>query len=176
MRYLKVVVKDQSANAQADTVDLLFLQRTPRLPDELVRKATAVDVSADGLVDYQITGDLDGNGISGLQDRELLKTFANAVLKLSWLSRPSMPSRSINIYVSRFDTAANPADIRLDFYQNDKLMSEKPRLKLSLTASGPNDKGSMQLDDETLSFEQFDTVDQQALQSMVNVYMKLNWR
>jgi len=34
-----------------------------QLPDELVRLATAVDTSADGLVDHQITENIDGVGI-----------------------------------------------------------------------------------------------------------------
>lgn len=176
MRYLKVVVKDQSANAQADTVTLLFFQRNPKLPDELVRQATAVDITADGLVDYQITGDIDGNGFAGLQDRELLKNFANGVLKLGWLSRPSASNRSINFYVSRFNAATTPVEIRLDFYENEKPMLDKARLTLSLTACDPYGKGQMQLDDEALSFGRFDTVDRQALQRMIDVYLKLNWR
>ncbi|KRP63198.1 hypothetical protein [Pseudomonas trivialis] len=176
MRYLKVFVKDQSANAQADTVTLLFFQRSPQLPDELVRKATAVDISADGLVDYQITGDIDGNGVSDMQDRALLKHFANSALKLGWLSRPSMPNRSINFYVSRFDTAHHPVDIRLDFYQNEKPGLDRERLNLSLTVSDPDGKGVMQLDDDTLPHDQFDTVDRQALQRMINGYLKLGWQ
>ena len=176
MRYLKVVVKDQSSNAQADTVELLFFQRNPKLPDELVRKATAVDVSADGLVDYQITGDIDGNGFSGLKDRELLQRFANSVLKLSWLSRPSMPNRSINIFVSRFDAAANPVEVRLDLYQNEKPMIKKEKLVLSLIADDASGRGDIALDEEALSPDLFDTVDREALQCMVESYMKFNWR
>lgn len=177
MRYLKVVVKDQSSNAQADTVNLFFMQRNPKLPDEVVRTATAVDTSADGLVDYQITGDIDGDRIvSGLQDRELLKHFANSVLKLSWLSRPSMPNRSINIYVSRFDTATHPVEIRLDFYQRETPMMGKEQLMLSLTACGDPAKGEMRLDEEMLPTDLFDTVDQEALQRMVKTYLKFNWR
>ena len=173
MRYLKVVVKDQSANAQADTVDLLYFQRTPRLPDELARTAAAVDVSADGLVDYQVTGDIDGNGFSDQQDRELLKKFANAALKLGWFNQPL--NRSINFYVSRFDAAGNPADVRLDLYQNEKPMIDKPRLTSSVTARDFLEKGTLQLDDEDLPLDIFDTVDRNAMQSMANLYLKFNW-
>ncbi|AZE58072.1 hypothetical protein C4K03_5965 [Pseudomonas synxantha] len=174
MRYLKVVAKDQSANAQADTVKLLFFQRNPTLPDELVRQATAVDISADGLVDYQMTGDIDGNGFSGLQDRELLKNFANSVLKLSWLSRSPIANRSISFYVSRFDGAGVPAEVRLDFYQNEKPMIEREKLVLSLTAS--DEKGQMRLNEEDLSRDLFDTLDGEALQRMATLYLKFNWR
>ncbi|CRM83248.1 hypothetical protein [Pseudomonas sp. 22 E 5] len=176
MRYLRVAVKDQSANALADTVELLFFLRTPKLPDERVRQATAVDVSADGRVDYQITGDIDGNGVSGEKDRELLKDFANAVLRVNWLCRPPMPNRSINFYVSRFTVAGDPAEVRLDLYQNDKPMIEKQRLKFSVTACDSLGKGVMQLDDEALPLELFDTMDLKALQSMANLYLKFNWR
>lgn len=176
MRYLKVVVKDQSSNTQADTVQLLFFQRNPPLPDELVHKATAVDMSADGLVDFQITGDIDGNGFSGLQDRALLQNFANSVLTLGWLSRPAMPFRSINIYVSRFDAATKPVDVRLDFYLHEKPMIKKEKLVLSITACDTDGKGNMQLDEEALSPDLFDTVDREALQCMVESYMKFNWR
>ncbi|AZF02489.1 hypothetical protein C4J95_5075 [Pseudomonas orientalis] len=173
MRYLKVFVKDNSANAKADTVDLLFLQRMPPLPDELVRKATAVDVSADGLVDYQMTGDIDGNGVAGHQGRELLKNFANAALKLSWFSQA--PNRSINLYVSRFDVAAKPAEIRLDLYQTDKPMIDKSRLKFSVTAWDFTGKGVMQLDDDALPLDRFDTVDRKVLQTMSDLYLRFNW-
>lgn len=176
MRYLKVVIKDQSANAQADTVSLFFMQRNPKLPDELVRIATAVDTSADGLVDYQITGDIDGDHVvSGLRDRELLKHFANNVLKLSWLSRPSMPNRSINLYVSRFDTANKPVEIRLDFYQREKPMMGKDMLMLSLTACDDSGKEEVRLDEELLPTDLFDTVDQEVLQHMARAYLKFNW-
>ncbi|OPA96551.1 hypothetical protein BFW87_09475 [Pseudomonas fluorescens] len=176
MRYLKVVVKDQSSNTQADTVSLYFVQRAPELPDEMVRTATAVDVTADGLVDFQITGDIDGNGVSGELDRKLLRNFANAVLKLSWLSRPVMSYRSINIYVSRFNTATKPVEIRLDFYQNEKPMISKDKLMFSATACDPTGRGVIALDDEALAPDLFDTVDRQALQRMIEEYLRFNWR
>ncbi|QOY71343.1 MULTISPECIES: hypothetical protein [unclassified Pseudomonas] len=176
MRYLKVVVKDQSSNAQADTVSLFFIQRNPKLPDEVMRKATAVDITADGLVDYQVTGDIDGNGIvSGQQDRELLKDFANSVLKLSWLSRPAMSNRSINFYVSRFDKATNPVEIRLDFYQSEKPMIGKNKLVMSVSACDYTERGVMRLDEEEFPDGLFDTVDRDALQHMVKLYTKFNW-
>ncbi|ROM54853.1 hypothetical protein BK649_08290 [Pseudomonas canadensis] len=176
MRYLKVVAKDQSLNNQADTVNLFFIQRSPSLPDELVRSATAVDVTADGLVDYQITGDINGNGVSGEQDRELLKKFANNVLKVNWLSRPAGLFRSINMYVSRFDKATKPAEVRLDFYQNEKPMNGKDKLMFSFTASDSVGKGSMKLDEEVTSYEAFDTSDREALQGMISLYLKFDWQ
>lgn len=175
MRYLKVVVKDQSANAEADTVKLYFFQRNSPLPDELVRQATAVDVSADGLVDYQMAGDLDGNGISSQEDRALLQSFANDVLRLGWLSRPTMPTRSINFYVSRFDTATNPAEVRLDFYQSETPMRARAKLIFSLTADDVNGSGILQLDLEALPPDLFNGVDREVLQRMVDLYLKLNW-
>ncbi|MBF6027473.1 hypothetical protein ICY20_06990 [Pseudomonas sp. P115] len=176
MRYLKVVVKDQSGNAQADTVNLFFIQRSPSLPDELVRTATAVDVTANGLVDYQITGDINGNGVSGEQDRSLLKQFANNVLKVNWLGRPSAPFRSINMYVSRFDTATKPIEVRLDFYQNEKPMNGKDTLMFSFTASETVTKGNMELGEEVIALDEFDTEDRNALQNMISFYLRFNWQ
>ena len=176
MRYLKVVVKDQSLNTQADTLNLFFIQRSPSLPDELVRSATAVDVTANGLVDYQITGDINGNGVSGEQDRSLLKQFANNVLNVNWLSRPSTPFRSINMYVSSFNTATRPVEVRLDFYQNEKPMNGKDTLMFSFTASDSVGKGNVELDEDELSFDAFDTSDRKALQNMANLYLKFNWQ
>ncbi len=51
--------------------------RLTQLPDELARIATAVDTSADGLVGYQITEDIDGVGIrlSPVLCRELVVDF-----------------------------------------------------------------------------------------------------
>lgn len=176
MRYLKVVVKDQSLNTQADTLNLFFIQRSPSLPDELVRSATAIDVTADGRVDYQITGDINGNGVSDEEDRALLKQFANNVLNVNWLGRPSAPFRSINMYVSRFDTATKPVEVRLDFYQNEKPMNGKDTLMFSFTASDPVGKGNVELDEDEISFDAFDTSDRKALQSMINLYLKFNWQ
>lgn len=176
MRYLKIVVKDQSLNAQADTVNLFFIERNPSLPDELVRSATAVDVTADGLVDYQVTADINGSGVSDEQDRALLKKFANNVLKVNWLSRPSSRFRSINMYVSRFDTATKPAEVRLDFYQNEKPMNGKDTLMFSFTASETVRKGHVELDEEVICFDEFDTSDRKALQHMISLYLEFNWQ
>ncbi|MCD7037605.1 hypothetical protein LRQ11_17980 [Pseudomonas sp. MAFF 311095] len=176
MRYLKVVVKDKSSNAQADTVKLFFFQRDPKLPDELIREATAVDASADGAVDYQMTGDIDGNGRSDQQDRQLLKYFANNVLKLEWLSKFTQLNRSINIYVSRFDPSTIPVEVRLDLYQNEKPMIDKDKLVLSITAYDDSGKGNLQFDEGVLPRDVFDTVDRETLQHMARLYLKFNWR
>lgn len=176
MRYLKVVAKDQSLNAQADTVNLFFIQRNPSLPDEVVRRATAVDVTANGLVDYQITGDINGSGVSDEKDRELFKKFSNAVLKLKWLSRPSMPYRSINMYVSRFDKTEKPVEVRLDFYQNEKPMNGKDKRMFSCTASDNVGNGYFKLEEEATSFDALDVPDRSALQGMINLYLKFNWQ
>lgn len=86
MRYLKVTVQDRTGNGRADSVLLQFYEAACTPGDDiLLNKAFALDFDADGNVDYKM-GDVTNNGVENNADQRLLKTFANACLKLNWFN------------------------------------------------------------------------------------------
>ena len=86
MRYLKVTAQDRSANGKADTVLLHFFEESSGAEDRLIHKAYALDITADGKVDFQV-GDVNNDGKENTKDERLLKSFANAYLQLDWFNR-----------------------------------------------------------------------------------------
>lgn len=174
MRYLKVIVQDRSENDRADTVKLRFFQRDPDLPDELMHEAVAFDATADGAVDVQICGDIDFDGASTFKDRRLLKMFANHALKLSWFNKGNAGSRSVNLYVTRHDQWDKPLEVRSDFNQHNSsgvgevLMHSTTVFDQKTEChSAPPEQGDQ--------FELFDTVDQQTIQTLSQLYLRFNW-
>ncbi|MDQ0977874.1 hypothetical protein [Pseudomonas synxantha] len=174
MRYVKVIVQDRTENDRADTVKLYFFQRDPDLPDELMHQAVAFDVTADGAVDFQSTGDIDFNGASTLRDRRLLKTFANEALKLSWFNRGEGAGRSLNFYVSRYDELGTPREVRSDFFQRSS-SGGKDKLVYSSTAGDQDCDGGLDPLAPDDQFELFDTVDQQTIHALSKLYLRFNW-
>ena len=116
MRYLKVTAQDRSGNHRADTVLLHFFEEVCGAEDKLIRKAYALDITADGGVDFQ-AGDANGDGQETIKDEQFLKAFADAFLTLNWFNHGDTWARYLKIFTKDFFQDGSPDTVRLHFHE-----------------------------------------------------------
>src|SRR5450830_1146039 len=119
MRYLKVTAQDRSGNHRADTVLLHFFETTGcDTEGRLVHKAYALDITADGKVDFQ-AGDVNNDGKDNKRDEKLLRKFADAYLKLNWFNPGISWQRYLKIFVEDDSQDGSPDTVRLHFHKGE---------------------------------------------------------
>lgn len=176
MRYLKVTAQDRSANGKADTVLLHFLEESSGAEDTLIHKAYALDITADGKVDFQV-GDVNNDGKENAKDERLLKPFADAYLQLNWFNRGDTWARYLKIFAEDFANDGSPDTVRLHFHEGVGKPSDQS-IVYTASAYDTNNDGTM---DWLINFDvdndgDKDAVDQKLVSLLSTAYLKFNWR
>ncbi|WP_166221581.1 hypothetical protein [Pseudomonas atagonensis] len=176
MRYLKVTAQDRSANGWPDTVLLHFYEETTGARDALTHRAYALDITADGKVDFQ-AGDANNDGKENTKDERLLKSFANAFLQIDWFNRGLDRARSLKIFTEDFAGDGSPDTVRLHFYEG---LEKTPEWSIAHTASSYDSDNDGKLD-WVVSYDMNNSGEResrnQKLVSMLSaLYLKFEWR
>ncbi|WP_339503023.1 hypothetical protein [Pseudomonas silesiensis] len=176
MRYLKVTAQDRGGNGKADTVFLHFFEESSGVEDTLVNKAYALDVSADGKVDFQV-GDVNNDGKENSRDERLLKSFADAFLQLNWFNSGNAWARYLKIFTEDFAADGSSDTVRLHFHEGVGKPSDQ---SIVYTASAYDTDNDGKLDwlihfDMDNDGDQ-DAVDQKLVSLLSTTYLKFNWR
>ena len=176
MRYLKVTAQDRSANGKADTVLLHFFEESSGAEDTLVHKAYALDITADGKVDFQV-GDVSNDGKENAKDERLLKSFADAYLELNWFNRGDTWDRYLKIFAEDFTSDGSPDTVRLHIHEGLGKPSDQS-IVYTASAYDTNNDGTL---DWLIHFDvdndgDQDAVDQKLVSLLSTAYLKFNWR
>lgn len=176
MRYLKVTAQDRIGNGKADTVLLHFFEETKAAEDTLVHKAYALDMTANGKIDFQV-GDVNNDGKEDLSDERLLKAFAETFLQLNWFNRGETWERYLKIFTEDFANDGSPDTVRLHFHEGIGKPSDQS-IVYTASAYDTNNDGKL---DWTINFDMDndgdqDAVDQKLVSHLSNGYLKFNWR
>lgn len=176
MRYLKAIAQDRSGNGVADTILLHFYERSSNKPDELIHEAVAVDINANGVMDFQFTGDTNGDGIANVADKLLLKTFAETFLKVHWFNAGEHSQRVLVLLATHYSSDGVPNAVELGFF--DRLRPhQKPTLIFQAAGYDGNGKGALD------SFSRTDVnsdgiannADKELIRSIGNSFLAFKW-
>jgi hypothetical protein len=177
MRYLKVTVQDRVGNGRPDSVLLQFYESacTPG-EDVLVNKAFALDFDADGNVDYKM-GDVTNDGRENSVDQRLLKTFANACLKLNWFNPGASTKRYLKIFAEDFAEDGSPDTVRLHFHEGNGKPTDRT-LTRTAAAYDTDNNGTL---DWSIHFDvdndgDTDAVDRELVSLLSDTYLKFKWK
>ena len=176
MRYLTVVGQDRSGNDKIDTVNLYFYQKQGSAPDQLIHHALAVDLTGDAKVDVQCAGDIDFDGNPSVQDRFMLKQFADDFLKLKWLNQHALMRRILTLSVEHFGSDGTPSSVRLEFTEQ---LGLNGRTVTTYKAAAYDSDGDHVLD----TFSDIDVdkngiadeVDRSLIDELSRGFLKFNW-
>lgn len=176
MRYLKITAQDRSGNHRADTVLLHFFEAMENAEDKLIHKAYALDITADGEVDFQV-GDVNNDGQENTRDERLLKKFADAFLQLNWFNKGDTWERYLKIFVEDFAQDGSPDTVRLHFHQGTGKPTDETII-YTASAYDTNNDGKL---DSLIHFDMdndgdIDAVDQRHLTLLSKEYLKFKWK
>ncbi|WP_448653819.1 hypothetical protein ACSHWC_12535 [Pseudomonas fluorescens] len=176
MRYLKATAQDRSGNGKADMVVLQMFAQVCGEPDEMIQEAVAIDITADGVADILLPGDINRDGCKSAEDKTLLKRFADTYLKLNWFNCGDTWGRYMTIRVTHTAKHGAPNAIQLGFYE----CSTSPgKHTLVYTASGYDGDSDGVLESFTNSDLDrngiADNSDKTAIKTLCNVFLALDW-
>lgn len=176
MRYLKITAQDRSGNHRADTLLLHFFEEVKDGEDILIHKAYALDITADGKVDFQ-AGDVNNDGTENIKDERLLKMFANAYLQLNWFNAGNTSARYLKIFVEDFAQDGSPDTVRLHFHEGQGEPTDNS-IVYTASAYDTNNDGKL---DWLIHFDvdndcDIDAVDQKLVSLLSKEYLKFNWK
>ncbi|WCM51717.1 hypothetical protein OH720_01505 [Pseudomonas sp. WJP1] len=137
MRYLKVTAQDRSGNGKADAVLLHFHDG----PANLVREAFAVDMSADGRIEFGFAGDINSDGKQNFQDQLLLTAFAEVFLQLNWFNAGNNWERYLKIAAMDHHKDGSPNIVTLQFSEDDGTLCTPIRIQRATAYDRDNDGG-----------------------------------
>ena len=176
MRYLKATAQDRSGNGKADMVVLQIFEQAPNEPDELIHEAVAIDITADGVADILLPGDLNRDGFKSAEDKSLLKDFTDTYLKLNWFNCGETWRRYMTIRRVPNVKSGAPNAIKLSFYE---CCTSRGKRTLVYTASGYDGDSDGVLESFTNSDLDRDGVadhsDKAAIKALCNVFLALDW-
>lgn len=176
MLYLKATAQDRSGNGRADTVLLHFYERPTYGPDELVHEAVALDMNADGAVDFEFPGDINFDGKCNIVDNVLLEDFANTFLKLNWFNKGESLQRSLVVVVSHYNKKGPPNAVELGFFDRSSRV-RKPTL--IYRAAGYDGDGNGVLESFTNSDVDKNGIannaDKELIRALCNGFLAFNW-
>lgn len=175
MRYLKAIAQDRSGNGKADMIVLQLFQQQPNEPDELIHEAVAIDITTDGVADILLPGDINFDGAKSVDDKTLLKAFADTFLKLSWFNSGDTWRRYLTMQVVHLARNGRPNAIKLGFYQS----SPQGNHTLVYKASGYDGDGDGVLESFTNSEIDGNGVadhhDKIAIKALCNAFLAMDW-
>ncbi|MDR6916649.1 hypothetical protein J2X66_003523 [Pseudomonas sp. 3296] len=135
MRYLKVTAQDRSGNGKADAVLLHFHNGSANL----VHEAFAVDMSADGNIEFGFAGDINSDGEQNFQDQLQLKAFAEAFLQLNWFNTGDNWERYLKIDAKNYHEDGSPNVVTLQFSEDNGTPCLPIRMRFASAYDGDND-------------------------------------
>lgn len=135
MRYLKVTAQDRSGNGKADTALLHFHDPLASQTHE----AFAVDMNADGSIEFGFAGDINHDGKQGFQDQLLLTEFAETFLQLNWFNIGDNWERYLKIFTSDYHKDGSPNIVTCQFSEDNGDLSQPIRIKCASAYDGDND-------------------------------------
>ncbi|VVN96224.1 hypothetical protein PS691_02261 [Pseudomonas fluorescens] len=177
MRYLKVTAQDRLRNGKAETVLLQFYEQPGGgAEDILVNTAFALDLTADGKVDYKM-GDVTNNGRENTVDERLLETFANAYLQLNWFNRGAVWKRYLKIFAEDFYADGTPDTVRLQLHEGAGEASERTLASWHAAYDFDND-GTLEWN---IHFDVnhdgiIDEVDEALVRRLADTFLKFRWK
>lgn len=176
MRYLKATAQDRSGNGKADMVILQFFEQTANEPDELVHEAVAIDITADGVADILLPGDINFDGCKSAEDKALFKAFADTFLKQGWFNAGDTWRRYLTMQVSHWAKSGIPNTIKLSFH---RCCSPRGKRILVYTAAGYDGDSDGVLESFTNSdLDQNGIADHQdkaAIKVLCNAFLAFAW-
>lgn len=176
MRYLKVIIQDRGRNGHPDTVLLDFYEQASGAADVLVHRAFALDLNADGWVDFQ-RGDANNDGEENLKDRRLLRLFANSMLKLNWFNTGELSERYVKIFSEGFSREGSPDTVHLHFHQGEGEPADRA-LYRAASAYDIDGDGIMDiiLNNDVDNDGDQDAVDERRIALLSAAYLRFAWR
>jgi len=135
MHYLKVTAQDRSGNGKADAVLLHFHNGST----QLVHEAFAVDMSANGSIEFGFAGDINGDGEQNLHDQLLLTTFAEVFLQLGWFNAGDNWERCLKIGATDYHGDGSPNVVTLEFSEDEGSPCSSIRIRTAAAYDGDND-------------------------------------
>lgn len=172
MRYLNVVAQDRSGNGRADTVLLQFHDDSTNL----VFEAFAVDLTADGSIEFSYSGDINSDGKRNLQDEIQLAEFAEAFLQLNWFNSGRDRERCLKVEAKNYHGDGSPNVVNFQFTEDDGSPSTPVRIKTAAAYDGDNND---KLDSFTNSDINGDgvanTADKQLMRKLAEAYLAFCW-
>lgn len=176
MRYLKATAQDRSGNGKADTVIVHFYESRAGEPDALRHEALAVDMDGDSVIDVQCAGDINRDGQSTLADKQLLKAFANAFLKIGWFNLANSSQRTLTLYVDHYDKQGKPNAIKLQLHDVQD-GTRKESMRCSAAAYDADGNGVL----ETFTNSDIDgngiadKVDKEWIRALGTTFLAMKW-
>jgi hypothetical protein len=172
MRYLKVTALDRSGNGKADAVQLHFHNGSANL----VHEAFALDMSADGCIEFGFAGDINSDGLQNFQDQLLLTAFAEVFLQLNWFNAGDNWERYLKIGATDHHQDGTPNVVTLQFSEDDGELSKPIKIRRAAAYDGDND-GS--LDSFTNSDVNGDGIankaDKAVLRKIAETFLAFRW-
>ena len=135
MRYLKVAAQDRSGNGKADTVLLQFHDDSTHL----VFQAFAIDLTADGSIEFSHAGDINSDGQPNALDQQQLNAFAEAFLQLNWFNIGDSAGRYLKIEAKNFHADGSPNVVNFHFTEDDGTAAAVIRITTAAAYDGDND-------------------------------------
>ncbi|MFJ7311362.1 hypothetical protein ACIQVE_01060 [Pseudomonas sp. NPDC098747] len=175
MRYLKVTAQDRSANNRADTLLLHFFEENSGAEDTLIHRAYALDITADGKVDFQ-AGDVNNDGKENIKDERLLKSFANAFVQLNWFNPGATGQRYMKVYAQDFYADGTPDTVRLHLYEGTP-MEQRTLASWHAAYDLDNDsKLEWNIHHDINQDGVIDAVDDRLVATLAETFLKFQWK
>ncbi|MFJ7311363.1 hypothetical protein ACIQVE_01065 [Pseudomonas sp. NPDC098747] len=175
MRYLKVIAQDRCGNGKADSVLLEFREEVNAREDKLINSALALDINADGKVDFKF-GDVTGDGMENALDQRLLQAFANTVIKLNWLNRGTTRKQYLKILAEDLQGDGTPNIVRVHLRREDSFESDGIMISWSAAFDRDNDgKLDFSFHGDANGDGRIDQIDDRLVQRLAGLYLKFNW-
>lgn len=172
MRYLKVTAQDRSGNGKADAVLLHFHNG----PDNLAHEAFAVDMSADGRIEFGFAGDINSDGKQNFHDQLLLTAFAEVYLQLNWFNSGDNWERYLKISAEDFHKDGSPNIVTLEFSEDDGTPSVPIRIKCAAAFDGDNDGGLDSFTNSDVNADGIaDKADKVLLRKISEAFLAFRW-
>lgn len=176
MRYLKVTAQDRSSNNRADTVLLHFFEERSGAQDTLIHRAYALDITADGKVDFQ-AGDANNDGREDIRDERLLRSFVDVYLKLNWFNPGTTSTRYLKIFTEDFYKDGSPDTVRLHFHKGTGKPNDQSIVYTASNYDTDNDgKLDLLINFDVDNDGDQDAADQKLVSQLSTAYVKFKWR
>jgi hypothetical protein len=175
MRYLKVIAQDRCGNGKADSVLLEFRDKVDACEDTLINSALALDINADGKVDFKF-GDVTGDGKENAVDQRLLQAFANTFIKLNWFNCGATGKRYMKIYAEDFYADGTPDTVRLHLYEGTP-MAQRTLASWHAAYDFDNDsKLEWNIHHDINQDGVIDAVDDRLVAALAEIFLKFKWK
>lgn len=171
MRFLKVTAQDRSGNGKADVVHLHFHDGL-----DLVHEAVAIDLSADGLMDFVFSCNASEADKHDFKDRSLLKSFSESFLKLNWFNTGDRWEREVHIQARDYHKDGSPNSVTVQFNEDDGSPATPVLIRRAAAYDGDNDGSFDSFTNSDVDNDgKANKADKELLRSIANTFVPLRW-